>query len=182
MAKKKRKESKEKMAKDMVRANKQDDLIIDFDFFDIDKTRLDEELMNQPKMFFKYASLLAKAQRKESEARAAREVIKAEIDLKVRKNLKKYKIHEVKLTEAVIFGVVSKQPKFIKAQKKRLKAKYRTDLLQGAVYALNHRKSSLEGLVKLHGQNYFANPKIDNPEFIEAVNVLIKKAARKRKS
>lgn len=160
---------------------KQDDFVIEFDFFDIDKTRLDEELMNQPKMFFKYASELAKAQKKESEARTAREVVKAEVDLKVRKNLKKYNIHEVKLTEAVIFGVVFKQSAFKKAQKKRLRAKYKTDIIQAAVTALNHRKSALEKLVNLHGQNYFATPKIGNEEFINAVNSLIKKAARKGK-
>ena len=154
---------------------------IDFDFFDIDRNRLDEEWVNQPKIFFQYASLLADAQRRESEARAERELVKAEIDLEVRKNLKKYKIDTVKLTESVISGVVQNQPGFIAAQKKRLVRKHKTDILQGAVNDLNHRKSALERLVSLHGQNYFSTPRAPDENAKEAVSNIEKGAARKKK-
>lgn len=149
----------------------------EFDFFDININRLDQEWTNQPKLFFKYASKLAEAQRRESESRAAREVIKADLDLKIRKNLKKYKIDKVKLTEAVIYGVIIKQPEFKKAQKRRLLRMYKTNLLQAAVNALNHRKSALEKLVSLHGQNYFSVPQArDGTQ--EAVEKIKKKSSR----
>ncbi len=158
---------------------------MEFDFFDIDLNRLDEEWLNQPKIFFEYARRLATAHIRESEARAEREVVKAELDLKVRKNLKKYKIDNVKLTEAVILGVVHNLPEYKSAQKARLIRKHRTDILQAAINALNHRKSALERLVSLHGQNYFSTPKpIDERSMGEIDNIekgAARLAGRKRK-
>jgi len=151
---------------------------IEFDFFNIDINNLDKEWINQPKIFFKYASELADAMRRESGARTEREVVKAEIDLKVRENLKKYGIDKVKLTEAVILGVVSSQPKYKEAQKKRLIRKHKTDILQAAVRALDHRKSALERLVSLHGQNYFSTPKPIDARSMEATSDIEKGAAR----
>ncbi len=157
---------------------KKEERDIEFDFFDIDINKLDEEWINQPKIFFRYAALLASARRRESEARAEREIVKAELDLKVRKNLKKYKIDDVKLTESVILGVVTKLPEYKKAQRTRLIKKHKADILQAAVNALNHRKSALERLVSLHGQNYFATPKPIDTRSMETVDNIEKGAAR----
>lgn len=151
----------------------------EFDFFEIDENNLVREWVNQPKLFFHYASLLADAHQSESKAKAAREVVRAEVDLKVRKNLKKYKIDKVKLTEAVIQGVVAKQPEFKKAQKRRLRRMHDTNVLQAAVNALNHRKAALEKLVSLHGQNYFAVPQAKD-DSQKTVDEMKKKSARKK--
>jgi len=160
---------------------KKKDRDIEFDFFDIDITRLDEEWLNQPKIFFKYASKLADAQRRESQARAEREIVKAEVDLEVREHLKKYKIDKVKLTEAVIIGIVMKQPTYQKAQKERLRRKHKTDILQAAVNALNHRRSALERLVALHGQNYFSTPKPIDERSITTVTDIENRGKKKRR-
>ncbi len=154
---------------------------MEFDFFDIDINRLDEEWINQPKIFFKYASKLANAHRRESQARAEREIVKAEIDLKVRENLKRFKIDKVKLTEAVILGVVFRQLAYKEAQKERLRRKHKTDILQAAVNALNHRRSALERLVSLHGQNYFSTPKAIDTNSKPMVEDIENKNKKKRR-
>jgi hypothetical protein len=38
--------------------------------------------------------------------------------------------------------------------------KYEAEVLQGAVNAVDHRKDALENLVRLHGLQYFAGPKV----------------------
>ena len=38
--------------------------------------------------------------------------------------------------------------------------KYESDMAKGAVRALESKKDALENLVKLHGQQYFAGPKM----------------------
>jgi len=135
---------------------KRKDPLEEFDFFDIDKTRLDEEWVNQPKLFFKYAAELALAQKKESEARAARETIKAELSKKIRKDPGKFGLD--KATEAALTNVMMTLTEFKEAQAKLLRLRYRVGLIQAAVNALHHRKSALERLVMLHGQNYFSTP------------------------
>lgn len=157
-------------------AKKKKKPVDDYDMFDIDLSRLEEEWVNQPKRFFVHASRLTKARKKESIIKAARDVIISDIDLKVRKNLKKYGIDNVKLTEAVILGVVRKQPKYIKAQNRRLQAKYRVGICQDIVNASLQRKSALENEVKLLGQNYFSAPQASRKD----AEQIQKKAARNK--
>ncbi len=151
----------------------------EFDFFDIDKNRLDEEWINQPKLFFKISCQLATAQRKESEARASREVIKAEIAAKMRKDPEKYGLE--KATEAAINSRMMTIKRYKEAQALRLKRMHRTSILQAAVFALNHRKSALEKLVSLHGQQYFATPQPKDETSRETIEELNKRNTRKAK-
>jgi hypothetical protein len=44
--------------------------------------------------------------------------------------------------------------------KEYLQAKFEVDTCQGAVSAIEQRKSMIEALIKLHGQQYFAGPSI----------------------
>lgn len=159
----------------------QPDPLDEFDFFDIDPNNLVRECCFQPKLFFKYASELADAEKRESESRAAREVVRAEVGLKIRLSPGKFGLGKLdKITEAVITGKILKHPKYIKAQKKRLVRKKKTDMLKAAVNALNHRKSQLENMTRLHGQNYFAVPYVDEG-MKQSIDELTKATVRTKK-
>jgi len=152
---------------------------VEFDFFDIDINRLDEEWINQPKIFFKYASQLADARRKLEEAKAELDVIRAEIDLDIRSNPTNYFGNKIgKTTESLITSTILQQSKYQEALLSFRKRKHRIDILQAAVNALDHRKSALERLVSLHGQNYFATPKPIDKTSMETVDNIEKGAAR----
>ena len=54
------------------------------------------------------------------------------------------------------------------------------DMIQAAVIALDHRKSALERMVSLHGQNYFSTPVISG-EGKDNVEEQIKRSVRTKR-
>jgi hypothetical protein len=125
-------------------------------FMDIDQNRLDESWLDQPKLYLKYATKLADAKLDYDEAKARLDVTKAEIELKVREDPEKFAVKKV--TEAVIESTVVADETVQEAQKEVNLSKHRVNILEAAVNALEHRKRTLENLVTLHGQSYFATP------------------------
>lgn len=155
----------------------------EFDFFDIDLNRLEEEWQNQPKIFFKVSCQLTAAERKESKLKASREVIKADIAAKMRKAPSKYGLE--KATEAAINSKMMTQDPYVKAQNLLLDKRYRVGILRSAIFALNHRKAALENEVKLHGQNYFSKPQAtdsDSQSYIDESSKKRNRKGKKRKS
>jgi len=156
--------------------------IIDANFFDIDKTRLDEEWINQPKLFFTYAEQLAKARQELEEEKAELDITKAEVDKEVRDDPGNFGLNaDNRITETMVTSSIAQDDRYIFQNKVVRKAKYKTDILQAAVVALEHRKSALERLVSLHGQSYFASPTPQDEPSSEAVNEYKKTAARRKK-
>jgi len=150
---------------------------IEFDFFDIDINNLDKEWINQPKIFFKYASELADVRRRLEEAKAELDVVKASLDKAIRENPASFGLPE-KITETLISNTIIQQSEYQEALKIYRIRKHKVDILQAAVTALDHRKSALERLVSLHGQNYFAAPKPIDTWSVEAVGNIEQGAAR----
>lgn len=134
----------------------------DFSFFNIDPNNLDKEWIEQPGLFFTWASKLADARRDHEDAKSELDVVRAELSRDIREDPETYGI--TKLTEAVVALVIPEQQEYIDAAKALSKARHRQDIYQAAVNALDHRKRALENLVDLHGQNYFAKPKAATPE------------------
>jgi len=153
----------------------QEDLL-DVEIFNIDMNILDKEWINQPKIFFRYASQLADARRRMEEVKAEADVVKAEIDLDIRSNPSNYNLE--KTTEALISNLILQQEKYQKALAKIRIKKHKVDILQAAVTALEHRKSALERLVSLHGQNYFSTPKAPDNAGREIAEDIEKETAR----
>ena len=67
-----------------------------------------------------------------------------------------------------------------KAKKTLINAEYENDLLQAAVTALHHKKSALENLVKLHGQQYFSKPEIKNTITEESIRKSKSRSAKNK--
>lgn len=141
------------------------------DFFDIDPNALDKEWVNQPRLYYTYASEAAEARDAWERAKAEKEVMEAEMEeaeaevsLKIRRNPDGYNLEKV--TEDCIKKTVLLQAEYkaaqrllFQAQQKVIKAKSKLDLAEVAVKTLDHKKAALEDLVRLRLANYYAEPR-----------------------
>lgn len=124
----------------------------------IDENMLDVELLEQPTLMVKYSRMLAEARQERDLAKEALDLKRAEIDLDIRDDPEKYKLSKV--TESAISNCILMEEDYQEAQKAYNEANYEVNVLQGVVSALDHRKSALENLVRLNGQEYFAGPSV----------------------
>ena len=153
--------------------------LLDFSIFDIDLSRLDEEWIQQPKRFFRWASQLADAKERLDEQKARLDVVRAEVSLDIRERPSNYDLPD-KLTENLISNAILQQDKYQEALKLVRVKKYRVDLVQAAVQAMDQRRSSLERLVSLHGQSYFATPRATEENAKEIVDKIEKDSVRSK--
>jgi hypothetical protein len=149
----------------------------DEDIIEIHLDRLDEQWVNQPRLYRKYASLLADAKREHDEAKAAKELTEADISQSVRTHPSKYGIEKV--TEGAVENSVKLNLQYRNAVQVVIEAKHRVDLLGGIVETLDHRKASLEALVKLRLSDYYAEPRAPEGKREEA-DMMAKRAVRKK--
>lgn len=124
---------------------------------DIDKHCLDEEWVDQPATYAKYARKLANARKDLDEAKATYDVIKANVSQQVYTAPEKFNIQKV--TENKVQCVVTLQKECRDAHQAVIDNKHAVDIMTAMVTALDHRKSALERLVTLHGQDYFSSPR-----------------------
>jgi hypothetical protein len=132
----------------------------------IDDQQLDVEFLEQPKMVAKYMMLAAESKLAVSEAVEEVAIVKATLDRKIKADPGTYDVG--KITIDSVMGAVTVHKKYRKAQKMLRKAQYRYQMAQGAVATIESRKSSLEGLTKLLGMDYFAGPATPRDLFSEA--------------
>ncbi len=127
----------------------------------IDCDALDIEWLMQPMLMVKYVEMQASTGRELDRVKEKLNLIRAELDRDIRKDPKDFKIAEdIKITEAVIAGCILEQKKYKNATTEVIDAQYEFNTARGTVQAVDQRKQALENLVKLHGQHYFAGPKI----------------------
>ena len=131
----------------------------------VDKNRLDEELLGQAQRMFYYNSQHAQAMHDRDRAKQALDVARANTDAAVRESLT---ASGAKFTEAVVDGQVRTNPYYIRAQDAYLKSEYEVNLLMGAVMAMNARRSMLESLVRLYLSGYWSEPRVPGGEEIKA--------------
>ena len=126
---------------------------------------LDVECTDQPSLVMKYARIAADADMVADLAKDKLDLVKAELDNTIRTKPEKFGLE--KLTEAVVQNTILTQDKYKEAMANYLEAKHEARIVSGATRAVDHRKSMLESLVKLHGQQYFAGPNIPRDLKIE---------------
>lgn len=125
---------------------------------EIDPTALDVEWLGQAKRFMHYAKLSAQADRKVRLAEENVKTVRSELVRKVQEDPDLLG-DEIKLTAQTTEAYYRLHPKYKKAKKELIKLQFRANILTQAVSAFRQRRSSLENLVTLHGQQYFASPK-----------------------
>jgi hypothetical protein len=144
---------------------------------DVDKNRLDDEWLNQPGLYFRWSLALEQARDDLEHIKAEFDVVKSELDLSIRTNPDDYDLPKV--TDKSVAAALITQPDYKDAQQDLFEAKHRVGILQAAVAALEQRKRSLEKLVDLHGQQYFATPRASE-DSREAMEEVEKRSVRRR--
>jgi hypothetical protein len=124
----------------------------------IDETALDVECLEQPRLMMRYGQLVAEKEKELAKAKTNMEVVKADLDRDIRSDPAAYEIQ--KITETVVAGVIVLSPEYKEAEERVREATYEWKVAKAAVEAIQQKKDMLEALIRLHGQQYFAGPKI----------------------
>lgn len=144
---------------------------------DVDPDRLEEHWVEQPRLMGKYSEQAADARLALGEAKSDLELAEAELFLKVKADPAKYDLD--KPTEAMVKAKIVTFKRYQEAAKAVRDAQHRVHLLDGIVNTIEHRKRTLEGLVDLHGQGYFAAPRAKSAGGRESMEEAGRKSARK---
>jgi len=124
----------------------------------IDEDALDVECLEQSRLMLRYTKHQAHCQAEEEDAKEALDLKKAELDLAIRSDPEAFNI--AKITESVVNSTILSEGGFQKASKEYQEARFENNVAKGAVRAMESRKHMLEGLIRLHAQQYFAGPKV----------------------
>ena len=124
----------------------------------IEQSALDVEWLQQSTLTFRYTKHAAQMGLELTKVKEQMNLVRAELDKKIRKNPNDYGLEKV--TETPVANAILEQKEFQAIQSKYNDAVYEYDIAQGAVRALADKKSALENLVRLHGQSYFAGPSV----------------------
>ncbi len=152
------------------------------DFFNIDMYSLDEEWVNQPRLYHEYAIQLVDAKKELRIVKAELELTRAEVGMAIRKYPTKYKISSsFKITETLVSNTILRSKKYKTALEEHREAQYKVDILQVALEVLDHKKKALESLVSLHGQNYFSEPRPPDEASRQVVDEYKTRAKKKRR-
>ena len=125
---------------------------------EIDSEALDIEWLEQAALMMKYTKHSATMRNLADKAKEKLGFVRAEINSAIRRNPEKYKIDKV--TEGAISEALLLQKEYQTANTNLMDAEFEAEVARGAVVAFSQRKDALENLVRLHGQSYFAGPKI----------------------
>lgn len=125
----------------------------------IDENQLEKEWVTQPEMFHDVALALAEAKDVYAKAKARIDVVKAEVDLEFQRDPEAFGF--AKVTVALAKTVVDSDVRVVKTIREAIDAKHEVDVLDAAVFAMDHRKKALESLVSLWLADYFSTPRAD---------------------
>lgn len=128
-----------------------DDLIVD-------KYNLHLEWEKQPSLYMKWAELHANALQDQDRAKEQLDLVRANVDSKIRKNPDEYGLEKV--TESAISACIPKQEEYQVAQSALIEAKRNVAVLAGAKEAMAHKKKAIEMLTQLVIFGYYSDPKI----------------------
>lgn len=126
----------------------------------IDETALDVEWLEQAELAMKYARNFAQAKRRLINAEEKIKLIRAELTAEANKNPIKC-CNKDKPNAADIEAYYRNHRRHKEAKEEWVKLQYELDIAEAAKNEIGYtRKAALENLVRLHGQQYFAGPRI----------------------
>jgi len=124
----------------------------------IDELALDIEWLEQPSLMLKYSRHAVETRKILDKAKLNLDVVRARLDKKIRSNPEEYGL--TKVVEAAVQNAILDTPEYLEAHEELLKAKYEAEVAKVVVQSIEQRKEALENLVRLHGLQYFAGPKV----------------------
>jgi hypothetical protein len=136
----------------------------------IDKYKLDDEWLTQPGKFMHYCTLQAGAESTMREAKDKLELVKAQLYQEISGNPDKYSLS--KTTETSINGALIQTAEYKRTLDEYNEAVYEHNVLIGAVRAFDQRKTALENLVRLYGQQYFSAPVSNSEQHRETIHTM----------
>lgn len=148
------------------------------DDVDIDEDALDVCWLEHPRLMMKYSRKAAEAHRTMDLAKEKLDLVYAQLDQAVRSNPKAYDITAEKPTEGAIKAAILTHVDYQIVSTAYIDSKFENAVAAKAVEAFEHRKSALENLVRLHGQQYFAGPSV--PRNLHEERQLRDKAAQSK--
>jgi len=121
----------------------------------INSYNLEEELIKQPQLYFEWASASVQATKEKEAEKNKLDIIKAEVERKIRSNPEKYGS-----TEGAVKNAITLSSKVKRQTKVYLEALANERILSRAETAFQQRKSMLVALVQLNIQLHFAEPSL----------------------
>ena len=127
----------------------------------IDVTALDVEWTEQAELAMKYGRLWAVAQDAASRAEEHIKYVRSNLIMKATKDPAKYLGTGINATDGKCEAFYRTHSSYLEAKDDWLNKVHECNMLQIAKNEISFtRKSALENLVVLHGQNYFAGPNV----------------------
>jgi hypothetical protein len=148
---------------------------------EVDKDRLDEEWERQTTLYIHWAEKEVEAQEERDKSQRRLNIIKAEMDAKVRSNPEKYGIE--KISESAISHVVIQSKEYRGAELEYIESVKNAKILSAAVVAFDHKKRALTKLTDLYISGYYSKTgmpsgsreKVDEKRRAEQINKLNRK-------
>lgn len=147
----------------------------------IDPDALDVEWLEQPGRFMAVSKHASKLRQDFDRLEEKIGFERAKLVSNVRKHPGRYGFGaDDRITEGGINAAVAQDELMRKLEAERIELKYKLDVVQSAVRAMDHRKGALENLVRLHAQQYFAGPKDPRDLNLEAAKRSQRNAVREK--
>lgn len=128
-----------------------------------DKAKLDIACERQAALAQKWGEKLADAVYDLDQLKANKDVVQAEVELRIRNDPDTYGI-DGKLTEATVKAQVEVDPDYKIIVMQCNTKKHKVGIYQAQVNAIEHQKRMIEKEIDLYGMGYFAKPKISDPD------------------
>jgi hypothetical protein len=151
----------------------------------IDLNYLHLECQKHPELAMKYSKLFAKAKRKASILEEKVKTLRSQLVKQANENPDMYLGKGVKATAPNVEAYYRDNTEYKEVKQNWIDAVYEMDLLEGAKFAFAARKSMLEEEVRLHGQQYYSTPEINDlseasKQFNEIKERLVENRIRER--
>lgn len=143
----------------------------------IDINNLHKEFLRQSQLFMEYAEECALARRRMDKLKEGLDVLRAEKDSAIRLL---WLTKGVKYTEAQVSSHILLDKECKEASCCYLESKYEYEMISSAVKAFEQKKSALENLVRLHGQQYFSCPEVHDEDWNKQTKDITKERIRTR--
>ena len=125
----------------------------------IDKHALDEEWLNQARLFAKYSALYADAMFERDKLKERLSLVKAQIDHDIRQDPESYGFTG-KPTEPAIASLIIQDDRYELIITEYYKSVRDMNVIAGTKTAMEHKKSALEVLAKLYLSGYWGEARI----------------------
>jgi len=129
----------------------------------VDKNRLDEEWLEQPRLRFAFHEALADANAAVERAEANIKLMDAELDKEIRLCPSEFNFEKAP-TEPGIKATILSHERHQEAFENWVNSKHEADVLMACVKAIDDRKYALQDLVRLRLANYFGDPTLKSDD------------------